>query len=120
MPGIGNNVFAGGPMKVLTGVCAAAALFASGTAVSAESHGKAVYDKWCLPCHRAGQVGAVQLEMRYKGALPAVLTERADLQPALIGLLVRKGGQVMPLFRKTEISDAELAALTAYLAGSPK
>jgi mono/diheme cytochrome c family protein len=29
---------------------------------------------------------------------------------------VRKGVSVMPPFRKTEISDADLAALAAYLA----
>lgn len=107
-------------MKALMGAFAAAALSAGGVAASAEAPGKAVYDNWCLPCHRAGQVGAVQLQLRYKGAVPAVLTERTDLQPALISVLVRKGGQVMPIFRKTEISDADLEALIAYLATSAK
>jgi mono/diheme cytochrome c family protein len=102
-------------MKALIGALAVLTLLTSGIANSAEPSGQAVYEKWCLPCHRAGQVGSVQLQQRYKGAIPAVLTERTDLQPALISVLVRKGGQVMPIFRKTEISDVELEALATYL-----
>jgi mono/diheme cytochrome c family protein len=105
-------------MRPLTGVFAVATLSISGFATAAEPSGQAVYEKWCLPCHRAGQVGAVQIQQRYKGAVPAVLTERTDLQPALISVLVRKGGQVMPIFRKTEISDAELEALATFLTKS--
>lgn len=107
-------------MKLLMGVFSVATLSVSGIATAAEPSGQAVYEKWCLPCHRAGQVGAVQLQMRYKGAVSAVLTERTDMQPALIYVLVRKGGQVMPIFRKTEISDAELEALATYLTKSAK
>jgi len=107
-------------MKVAIAVFAVAALSANSIANSAEPSGKAIYDKWCLPCHRAGQVGALQLQQRYKGTVPAVLTERTDLQPALINVLVRKGGQVMPIFRKTEISDADLEALATYLTTSGK
>lgn len=109
-----------GTMRTLLGALAVVALSASGIAASAEPSGKEVYEKWCLPCHRAGQVGTVQLQLRYKGAVPAVLTERTDLQPALINVLVRKGGQVMPIFRKTEISDADLQALETYLTSSGK
>ena len=107
-------------MKALSCAFAMVALSASAMAVSAEPSGQSVYEKWCLPCHRAGQVGAVQLQQRYKGVVPAVLTERTDLQPALISVLVRRGGQVMPIFRKTEISDADLEALATYLTTSAK
>jgi (+)-pinoresinol hydroxylase len=110
----------GGSMKSLMGAFAVATLLFHGIASSAEPSGKDVYEKWCLPCHRAGQVGTVQLQLRYKDAVPAVLTERTDLQPALIRVLVRKGGLVMPIFRKTEISDAELEALATYLTSSAK
>ena len=50
------------------------------TALAADApSGKAVYDKWCAPCHAPGI-------------------------------------SVMPHFRKTEITDAELDALAQYLA----
>ena len=107
-------------MKARVWVCAIAALSSSGTAVSAEPAGKAVYEKWCLPCHRSGQVGAVQLQLKYNGAVSAVLTERTDIQPALVRVVVRNGLAVMPSFRKTEISDAELDALATYLSSPAK
>jgi mono/diheme cytochrome c family protein len=47
---------------------------------------------------------------------PAALEERTDLVPKRTRAFVRNGVSVMPPFRKTEISDADLAALTAYLA----
>ena len=33
-------------------------------------------------------------------------------------MLVRQGSGAMPMFRKTEISDVEIAAIAAYLAAS--
>lgn len=106
-------------MKPCRTVCAVLVpLFAIGTAEGAELAGKAVYDKWCADCHRAEQVGAVQLQRRYNGTLPAVLTERRDIRPELVKVFVRNGGQVMPIFRKTEISDAELEALADYLSAA--
>jgi len=65
--------------------------------------GRTVYERWCVPCH-------------YRLVTPAPLLERA-LSPERIAEAVRKGVFVMPRFRKTEVSDADLAALTAYLAG---
>ena len=48
-------------------------------------------------------------------SLPACYWERKDLQPETIQLAVRKGLYVMPFFRKTELSDAELSAIVSYL-----
>ena len=45
-----------------------------------------------------------------------MLEERTDLVPEITRTFVRNGVSVMPFFRKTEITDAELAALAAYLA----
>lgn len=59
--------------------------------------------------------GTAALEFHYKGSKPAVLEERADLTPAMVKGAVRNGVYVMPRFRKTEISDPELDAITAYL-----
>lgn len=93
---------------------------AAGGAVAqdATADGKAVFDRWCAPCHGAGpgKPGTAALQALYKGAKPALLEERTDLVPALTKTFVRNGVSVMPFFRKTEISDAELDALAEYLA----
>ncbi len=80
--------------------------------------GKAVFDKWCAPCHGdgPGKPGTSALQALYKGTKPALLEERADLVPELTKTFVRTGVSIMPFFRKTEITDVELEALAAYLA----
>ncbi len=85
-----------------------------------QKRGKAVYAEWCAPCHAPGprRPGTQALDALYKGKKPGVLEERTDLVPALTETFVRRGVSVMPAFRKTEISDADLAALAAYLAPS--
>jgi mono/diheme cytochrome c family protein len=50
-----------------------------------------------------------------KGSKAALLTERTDLTSAGIKRAVRTGVYVMPRFRKTEITDAELDAIVNYL-----
>jgi hypothetical protein len=60
--------------------------------------------------------GTHQLALKYRGMdIPAVLDERTDLVPEFIEVMVRQGVSFMPQFRKTEISDEELDALSAYL-----
>ena len=90
--------------------------------VHASDLGQRVYEKWCVNCHGPGPgrygtglTGTAALEAKYNGTRPAVLNERTDLTPALVTYFVRNGASVMPFFRKTEISDAELTALAAYL-----
>lgn len=97
-----------------------------GQSLPSEENGKAVFDKWCAPCHGATRVvggifgggplpGTAALGVKYKGELPAVLEERTDLVPEYIRTVVRGGLFGMPITRKTEISDAELADIIAYL-----
>lgn len=93
-----------------------------------------VYSKWCTGCHAADYqpsardpdsaqlglpsrvaLGTYTLRQRYQGAVPAELDKRTDLTPASINTFVRRGVNAMPAFRKTEISDADLKALGAYL-----
>jgi mono/diheme cytochrome c family protein len=80
--------------------------------------GQAVYEHWCAPCHAPGpgHPGTQSLQIKYGGKTPAVLLERTDLSPQAVATFVRQGILLMAPFRKTEISDAELAALTAYVA----
>jgi mono/diheme cytochrome c family protein len=85
---------------------------------TAVARGGDVFQNWCAPCHAPGarHPGTQALEALYKGAKPAALEQRTDLVPELTRSFVRTGVSVMPPFRKTEISDADLAALAAYLA----
>jgi (+)-pinoresinol hydroxylase len=80
--------------------------------------GQSVYEYWCATCHAPGpgHPGTQSLQLKYGGKTPAVLLERTDLSPQAVAVFVRQGVLLMAPFRKTEISDAELAALTAYVA----
>ena len=84
--------------------------------------GSAVYEKWCAPCHDPGinHPGTHALMAKYQGSKPAVLLERTDLPASVVKFFVRHGISVMPQFRKTEISDAELDALAAYVSRNAK
>lgn len=85
---------------------------------SEHAEGARVYDKWCAPCHNPGveHPGTLALAAKYSGVKSGVLLEWTDLRPEITRSFVRAGISVMPFFRKTEISDAELDALAAYLA----
>jgi mono/diheme cytochrome c family protein len=80
--------------------------------------GAAVFNNWCSACHSRGPLnapGTTSLQNKYQGTLPAALEDRTDLTAQLVELYVRNGIATMPFYRKTEISDADLAALAAYL-----
>lgn len=84
-------------------------------AQSQADHGREVYQKWCTPCHGTGLGKPATAAAAAHGAKPAVLEQRTDLTPKLIETAVRNGINFMPRFRKTEISNADLAAIVAYL-----
>lgn len=96
-------------------------LVASAAASAADAptlaRGKEVFAYWCATCHGEGDAfpGTVALRVKYQGQLPAELEKRTDLTPAVVATFVRNGISVMPFFRKTEIGDADLEALAAYL-----
>lgn len=98
----------------------AAAALALGQASAQESpeRGQRVFNDWCAPCHGTGpgKSGTVALEFRYQGSKPAALEARTDLTLDLTKYFVRNGISIMSPFRKTEISDADLEAVAAYLA----
>jgi mono/diheme cytochrome c family protein len=81
------------------------------------SAGGKIFDKWCSDCHSTvGGPGSLALQRKYRGNLPSVLEQRNDLRPDYVTLVVRHGVSFMPSFRKTEISDADLALVADYLA----
>lgn len=80
------------------------------------SAGAEVYRKWCSDCHSAPTgPGSMALQRKYQGALPAILEQRSGMNREYVALVVRRGISFMPSFRKTEISDAELALMAEYL-----
>lgn len=96
---------------------AAAALSSSAMAAPVNEAGKQVYQRWCSSCHSSSDraPGTTALAQKYGGEKPAELEKRTDLDPEIVRYFVRNGVSVMPFFRKTEITDAELDALGAYL-----
>jgi (+)-pinoresinol hydroxylase len=82
--------------------------------------GHKVYDKWCFPCHGTGSGKPGTDSLAARGQKPAVLEERTDLTVPMIKTVVRHGVLFMPIFRKTEISDADLDAIAAYLTRNNK
>jgi len=77
--------------------------------------GREIYQKWCTPCHGNGLGRPGTAAAAAHGQKPAVLESRTDLSPKMIETAVRQGPNFMPRFRKTEISNADLAAIEAYL-----
>jgi (+)-pinoresinol hydroxylase len=102
----------------VTALLAGQALCANPPVDAATVSGEAVFQRWCSHCHSAGRgnPGTESLQVKYGGKVPAVLLERTDLAPQAVGVFVRQGVLSMAPFRKTEITDAELAALTAFVA----
>ena len=108
-------------MRALVGGMVAGVVLAAAWPVFAQdqiAHGKQVFQYWCATCHGAGpgHPGTDALQAKYHGAQPALLEARTDLKPETVRFFVRHGVTVMPFFRKTEISDADLDAIGAYLA----
>jgi (+)-pinoresinol hydroxylase len=80
--------------------------------------GAAVFNNWCSACHSRGPQnapGTASLQNKYQGSVPAALQDRRDLTPDLVKFFVRNGVAMMAPLRKTEVSDADLDALAAYL-----
>jgi mono/diheme cytochrome c family protein len=85
---------------------------------SPAERGAAVFNNWCSACHSRGPQnapGTASLQAKYQGAVPAALEDRRDLTPDLVKFFVRNGVAMMAPLRKTEVSDADLEALAAYL-----
>lgn len=97
----------------------------------AAQRGNAKFQHSCAPCHGAGVgddghamlPGTDALRIKYKGAVPpvpALLEERKDLTAPVLKVFVRHGSFSMPPFRPTELTDAEIADIAAYIADKSK
>jgi mono/diheme cytochrome c family protein len=81
------------------------------------SRGEALFQDRCATCHGRGPgyPGTQALDYRYQGIMPGALEDRTNLTPEFVEVFVRNGTSIMPFFRKTDLSDAELADIGAYL-----
>jgi mono/diheme cytochrome c family protein len=103
-------------------LCASAS-FAKEEPAERIAAGKQLYEDHCVACHGAGPgfppfpelPGTAALRAKYGKDVPALLADRTDLTPEFVAHVVRNGMSVMPFYRRTEISDADLSALGAYL-----
>ncbi|TIX50947.1 c-type cytochrome [Alteraurantiacibacter aquimixticola] len=92
----------------------------------ADLPGQQVFARQCAPCHGTGPgddgspmlPGTAALAAKYEGALPAALELRSDLSAPVLTLFVRRGSGAMPMFRKAELTDAQIEELAAYLAAT--
>jgi len=86
------------------------------SAPTAALTGKQVFDRQCVHCHGPSDeaVGTLQLA-RTRGKDKALLTERNDLTADYVQFVVRHGLKAMPAFVPSDLTDAQLQALTEYL-----
>jgi mono/diheme cytochrome c family protein len=111
----------------LTAALAVLTATVSAQDTAAIQRGKTKFQRTCAPCHGAGPgndgrpalPGTAALQLKYKGALPALLEARTDLTFDILKTYLRHGSWSMPPFRKTELTDAEIQDIAAYLATSP-
>jgi mono/diheme cytochrome c family protein len=109
-------------------LCVAATAAVSAEDNAAAQRGKLKFERTCAPCHGSGPgddgrpmlPGTTALQLKYKGTLPALLEARTDLTAVVLQGFLRSGSFSMPPFRKTELSDAEIGDIAAYLAMSSR
>jgi mono/diheme cytochrome c family protein len=90
-------------------------LLVSSSALAAEPKGSEVFEHYCSHCHGPGDApGTVQLS-RTRGKDKGLLTERKDLAPGYIEYIVRHGLKSMPPFAPSDLDEARLKALVAFL-----
>jgi mono/diheme cytochrome c family protein len=79
-----------------------------------QEQGRKVYFGLCINCHAPGLWGTNRLAKRFDKD-HAVLDNRTDLAAATVRVAIRVGIGSMPPLRKTEVSDADVDAVSAYL-----
>jgi cytochrome c553 len=81
---------------------------------SSKSADEALFVEKCGMCHRQMGMGTVILARRMKPEV-ALLEARDNLTAALITTAARQGIGNMPRISRAEVSDAQLARITAHL-----
>lgn len=79
-----------------------------------QQQGKRLYNHLCVYCHSPGVWGTNRLSKRMDKE-HAVLENRTDLSAGALQTIVRTGIGSMPPLRKSELTDADVAAIAAYL-----
>jgi (+)-pinoresinol hydroxylase len=79
-----------------------------------QQQGKRLYNHICVYCHSPGVWGTNRLSKRMDKE-HAVLENRTDLSAGAIQTIVRTGIGSMPPLRKSELTDADVSAIAAYL-----
>ncbi|MEI6644035.1 MAG: cytochrome c [Novosphingobium sp.] len=93
---------------------------ATGSLAHAAPDGGTLFARNCASCHASGpgHPGTARLIID-SGPDVAVLEQRSDLNAERVTTAVRQGFQMMPPFRRTELSDAEVKAIARWLS-APK
>ena len=79
-----------------------------------EEQGRKLYQSTCLYCHGERVWGTFALQRRF-GADHGLLEQRTDLVAPFVKNVVRNGLGSMPAYRRTELTDADVDAIAAYL-----
>ncbi len=83
--------------------------------VEPDAQGAAIYKLYCAGCHDAGPGHPGTMKLALLGRPHPPLIGRTDIVPAYVRIVVRGGLIEMPPFRATEITDADLDRLIAYI-----
>jgi cytochrome c553 len=84
---------------------------------SSKSADEALFVEKCGMCHRQMGMGTVILARRMKPDV-AMLEARNDLTAAMISSAARQGLGNMPRISRAEVSDPQMARISAYLTAS--
>ena len=92
----------------------------------ADHPGREIFERQCAPCHATGPgddgapmlPGTMALAAKYGGQRYGALELRTDLSADVLRYFVRNGIGAMPMFRKVELSDADIDAIAGYLAAT--
>jgi mono/diheme cytochrome c family protein len=79
-----------------------------------QDQGRKLYQSSCLYCHGEKVWGTFALQRRL-GVDHGLLEKRTDLVAPFVKNVVRNGLGSMPAYRRTELTDADVDAIAAYL-----
>lgn len=92
----------------------------TGDRLASGGNGETLFSNRCGACHLAGGMGTNLLtkQRMMAGESPekGLLANRKDLNADYVKSVVRMGKVAMPRLSRTEVTDAELDAIAAYLA----